>query len=66
MSWLQMANAMIANGIQEYIRSKNEPEFIANELRSWLSGISVKTTYIEPGSPWENGFCKSFKGVVSP
>ncbi|MBT8521130.1 IS3 family transposase [Polynucleobacter paneuropaeus] len=59
----QLANAMIDNGIPEYIRSDNGPEFIAKELRSWLSGIGVKTAYIEPGSPWENGFCESFNGT---
>jgi transposase InsO family protein len=59
----QLANAMIDNGIPQYIRSDNGPEFIAKELRSWLSGIGVKTAYIEPGSPWENGFCESFNGT---
>jgi transposase InsO family protein len=59
----QLANAMIANGIPEYIRSDNGPEFIAKDLRSCLSGIGVKTAYIEPGSPWENGFCESFNGT---
>ena len=59
----QLANAMIDNGIPEYIRSDNGPEFIAKELRSWLSGIGVKTAYITPGSPWENGFCESFNGT---
>jgi transposase InsO family protein len=59
----QLANAMIANGIPEYIRSDHGPEFIAKDLRSWLSGIGVKTAYIEPGSPWENGFCESFNGT---
>jgi len=47
----------------KYIRSDNGPEFIAKDLHSWLPGIGVKTTYIEPvqpGSPWENGFCESF------
>jgi IS30 family transposase len=38
-------------------------EFIAKELRKWLSGIGVKTAYITPGSPWENGFCESFNGT---
>jgi putative transposase len=47
----QLVNAMIANGIPEYIRSDNDPEFIAKELRNWLSGIGVKTAYIEPSSP---------------
>ncbi|QWD07060.1 IS3 family transposase [Polynucleobacter paneuropaeus] len=59
----QLANAMITHGIPEHIRSDNGPEFIAKELRSWLSGIGVKTAYIEPGSPWENGFCESFNGT---
>ena len=59
----QLANAMISHGIPEHIRSDNGPEFIAKELRSWLSGIGVKTTYIEPGSHWENGFCESFNGT---
>ncbi|MBU3606989.1 IS3 family transposase [Polynucleobacter nymphae] len=59
----QLANAMIENGIPEYIRSDNGPEFIAKDLRSWLSGIGVKTAYITPGSPWENGFCESFNGT---
>jgi putative transposase len=60
----QLAKAMIDNGIPEYIRSDNAPEFIAKDLRSWLSGIGVKTAYIEPGSPWENGFCESFNGSL--
>ena len=59
----QLANAMIENGIPEYIRSDNGPEFIAKELRAWLSTIGVKTAYITPGSPWENGFCESFNGT---
>jgi len=58
-----LANVMIDNGIPEYIRSDNGPEFIAKELRSWLSRIGVKTAYIEPGSLWENGFCGSFNGT---
>ena len=59
----QLANAMVVHGIPEYIRSDNGPEFIAKDLRKWLSGIGVQTAYIEPGSPWENGFCESFNGT---
>ena len=59
----QLANAMMIHGIPEYIRSDNSPEFIAKELRQWLTGIDVKTAYIEPGSPWENGFCESFNST---
>ena len=54
---------MIDKGISEYVRSDNGPEFIAKDLCSWLFGIGVKTAYIEPGSPWENGFCESFNGT---
>jgi hypothetical protein len=50
---------MIDNGIPEYIRSDNGPEFIAKELRSWLSGIGVKTAYIEPGSLGRMAFVKA-------
>jgi transposase InsO family protein len=39
---------------------RNGPEFIAKEPRHWLAGISVKTAYIEPGRPWENGLYESF------
>ena len=60
----QLANTMIDNGIPEYIRSDNGPEFITKDLRSWLSGIGVKTAYIEPGSPRENGFCESFHSTL--
>ena len=60
----QLANAMIDNGIPECIRGNKGLEFIAKELRSWLSGVGVKTAYIEPGSPWENGFCESFNGTL--
>jgi len=59
----KLANAMVVHGIPEYIRSDNGPVFIAIDLRRWLSGIGVKTAYIEPGSPWENGFCEKFNGI---
>ena len=51
---------MTTRGCPEYIRSDNGPEFIAEELRKWLGEIEVSTAYIEPGSPWENGYCESF------
>ena len=54
---------MIASTVQTYIRSDIGPEFIAKELRSWLSGIGVKAAYVEPDSLWENGFCESFNGT---
>ena len=40
------------------------PEFIATALRDWLGRVGVKTLYIEPGSPWENGYCESFNSKL--
>lgn len=53
---------MISRGVPAYIRSDNGPEFVAIALRQWLAKIGVQTAYIEPGSPWENGYCESFNG----
>jgi len=50
------ADVMIERGIQSYIRNDNGPEMIAKCLHSWQSKVGAKTLYIEPGSPWENGF----------
>ena len=60
----QLADAMVIHGIPKYIRSDNGPEFVARILRDWLKEIGVQTAYIEPSSPWENGFCESFNGTL--
>jgi putative transposase len=54
----------IFRGIPEYIRSDNGPEFTAREVRKWLARLGVKTLFIEPGSPWENGYIESFNGKL--
>ena len=59
-----LSEIMILRGAPEYIRSDNGPEFIAKRLREWLSDVGVVTTYIEPGSPWENGYIESFNSHV--
>ena len=59
-----LADLMLLQGIPEHIRSDNGPEFIAGKLRKWLSAVGAKTLYIEPGSPWENGYCESFNGKL--
>ncbi len=59
-----VADAMIEHGIPEHIRSDNGPEFIAQKLRNWLTDVGTKTLYIEPGSPWENGYCESFNSKL--
>jgi len=51
-------------GPPEYIRSDNGPEFTAHRVRDWLENAGVRTLFIEPGSPWENGFIESFNGKL--
>ena len=45
-------------------RSDNGPEFTASVVREWLPNVGVKTLFIEPGSPWENGYNESFNGKL--
>ena len=59
-----LADVMLFRGIPEHIRSDNGPEFVAEELRKWLAKLGTRTLYIEPGSPWENGYCESFNGKL--
>jgi transposase InsO family protein len=54
----------IKHGPPEHIRSDNGPEFTAKAVRSWLRRMGVKTLFIEPGSPWENGYNESFNGKL--
>jgi len=51
-------------GIPEHIRSDNGSEFTANMIRTWLNELGAKTLFIEPGSPWENGYIESFNGKL--
>ena len=60
----KLSELFIIHGVPDYIRSDNGSEFIAKELRKWLQRIGVKTAYIEPGSPWENGYIESFNGKL--
>jgi putative transposase len=59
-----LADVMLVRGVPEYLRSDNGPEFVARELRKWLASLGTGTLYIEPGSPWENGYCESFNGKL--
>ena len=54
----------ITRGVPDYIRSDNGGEFTAKSVRDWLSRVGVKTLFIEPGSPWENGYNESFNGKL--
>ena len=59
-----LAELFLEHGPPEHIRSDNGPEFVATALREWLGRLGVKTLYIEPGSPWENGYCESFNSKL--
>ena len=59
-----LSDLFIQRGIPAYIRSDNGPEFVAAALREWIAAVGAKTAYIEPGSPWENGYCESFNGKL--
>jgi len=54
----------IFRGIPEHIRSDNGPEFTARAVRKWLARLGVNTLFIEPASPWENGYIESFNGKL--
>jgi len=58
--WL--GSAIAEHGAPEYLRSDNGSEFIAKEVQRWLAENRIKTIYIDPGSPWQNGFVESFHG----
>jgi putative transposase len=55
-----LAELLAMRGVPKHIRSDNGPEFIARNIQAWLSRIGVETLYVEPGSPWENGYAESF------
>jgi transposase InsO family protein len=58
----RLADLFLERGAPEYIRSDNGPEFTAELIRTWLDQLEVETLFIEPGSPWENGYVESFNG----
>lgn len=60
----ELFELFILRGIPEHIRSDNGPEFTAKAVRKWLGRLGVKTLFIEPGSPWENGYIESFNGKM--
>lgn len=60
----KLSELFIIHGIPDYIRSDNGSEFTAGIIREWLKKVGVRTAYIEPGSPWENGYIESFNGKL--
>jgi putative transposase len=55
-----LSDLFILHGVPEHIRSDHGPEFIAKSVQEWITAVGAKTAYIEPGSPWDNGFIESF------
>ena len=60
----QLYELFLLRGVPKHIRSDNGPEFTAKKIRDWLTELGVKTLFIEPGSPWENGYIESFNGKL--
>jgi putative transposase len=59
-----LSELFLEHGLPEHIRSDNGPEFVAKAVREWLGNLGVTTLFIEPGSPWENGYIESFNGKL--
>jgi putative transposase len=55
-----LADVMVLKGVPQHLRSDNGPEFVAQGLRQLPADTGARTLYIEPASPWENGYCESF------
>ena len=60
----RLTHLFVLRGVPAYLRSDNGSEFTAKGVRDWLHRVGVKTAYIEPGSPWENGYIESFNGKL--
>ena len=59
-----LTDLFILQGVPGHVRSDNGPEFIATAVRNWIYAVGAKTAFIEPGSPWENGYCESFNSKL--
>jgi len=60
----RLTDLFVRRGTPQYVRSDNGSEFTATAVREWLGKVGVRTLYIEPGSPWENGYVESFNGKL--
>ena len=60
----QLGYLFIYRGLPGFIRSDNGPEFTAKAVRNWLEQLGIQTLFMEPGSPWENGYNESFNGKL--
>jgi len=58
------SDLFVRKDVPDHILSDNGSEFTAKSVREWLGRVGVKTLFIEPGSPWENGYIESFNGKL--
>lgn len=59
-----LSDLFILRGVPGHVRSDNGPEFAARAVRDWIAAVGARTAFIEPGSPWENGYCESFNAKL--
>ena len=59
-----LGEAMLEHGVPEHVRSDNGAEMTARRVKTWLATVGTQPLFIEPGSPWENGYCESFNGKL--
>lgn len=59
-----LADLFLTRGLPRHIRSDNGPEFTSKAIRTWLQNLKVGPLFIEPGSPWENGYNEAFNGKL--
>ena len=59
-----LGECMLKHGVPEYVRSDNGAEMTARRVKRWLETVGTQPLFIEPGSPWENGYCESFNGKL--
>jgi transposase InsO family protein len=59
-----LGDCMLAHGVPEHVRSDNGAEMTARRVKQWLQTVGTQPLFMEPGSPWENGYCESFNGKL--
>jgi transposase InsO family protein len=59
-----LTELFVAHGVPAHLRADNGPEFTNRTVRRWLSRVGARPLFIEPGSPWENGYVESFNGKL--
>lgn len=59
-----LTQLFLERGVPKHVRSDNGSEFIATNVRMWFEKLELQPLFIQPGSPWENGYCESFNGKL--